>query len=108
MKIMYKIVGKRKLLIIFDLSFRHSKFRGSHESLRDAMPRRSSLGDGHKAKDMQKKTCFVLENEEETRNVEITIPTISTSLGVPQRLEIVVDSAESNHRLKRMNACEEV
>ncbi|XP_047358419.1 G protein-activated inward rectifier potassium channel 3-like isoform X3 [Vespa velutina] len=86
----------------------HNKFRGSHESLRDAMPRRSSLGDSHKAKDMQKKTCFVLGNEEETRSVEITIPTISTSLGVPQRLEIVVDSAESNHRLERMNACEDV
>lgn len=87
---------------------RHSKFKGSHESLRDAMPRRLSLCDGHKAKDMQKKTSFVLGNEEEMRSVEITIPTISTSLGVPQRLEIVVDSPESNHRLERVNACEDV
>lgn len=72
------------------------------------MPRRLSLCDGHKAKDMQKKTSFVLGNEEEMRSVEITIPTISTSLGVPQRLEIVVDSPESNHRLERVNACEDV
>lgn len=87
---------------------RHCKFKGSHESLRDAMPRRSSLCDGQKSKEMQKKTCFVLENEDDTRSVEITIPTISTSLGVPERLEYVVNSRESNHHLERMNICEDV
>ncbi|KAK2576338.1 hypothetical protein KPH14_005697 [Odynerus spinipes] len=85
--------------------------RNSYESLRDtnALPRRSSLCDGHRTKDVHKKTSFVLENEEEeTGSVEIIIPTISQTTKVPQQVEIVVDSPESNHRSERVNACEEV
>lgn len=90
---------------------RHTKLRNSYECLRDnnALPRRSSLCDGHKPREMHKKTSFVLANdEEEMRNVGITIPTITQTSKLPQQLEIVIDSPESNHRSERVNSCEEV
>ncbi|XP_017762887.1 PREDICTED: inward rectifier potassium channel irk-1-like [Eufriesea mexicana] len=79
---------------------RHTKFADHSEVYREPPPhplpssRRSSLGDNHKPKDQQKKTSFVLgDDDHHVINIESTIPKVSPARQEP----LHVDSSKTNH-----------
>ncbi|KAG7210449.1 hypothetical protein KM043_011978 [Ampulex compressa] len=80
------------------LDSRHTRFVDAAEAPRDMnhlQPRRSSLSDGHKAKDVHKKTSFQLGDDDHSK--ELDLPILEAAPLKPAEKSETGDSPKSNH-----------